>query len=59
MPGLDDIKNAVDDHADQVDQGLDKGGDFAKDKVSGHDDQIDSAVDKAQGMTGNNDDGNH
>ena len=52
MPGLDDLKNAAEQHDDQVDEGLDKAGDAAKSKVEGHDDQIDKAVDKGRSMTG-------
>ncbi|MHA3703662.1 antitoxin [Jatrophihabitans sp. YIM 134969] len=55
MPGLDDIKNAAEQHDDQIDKGLDKAGDAAKDKVGGHDDQIDKAVDKGQAATGGDD----
>ena len=53
MPGLDDLENQVNEHDDQIDQGLDKAGDAAKDKV-GHDDQIDSALGKAENATGDN-----
>jgi hypothetical protein len=52
MVDFGDIKDAADEHDDQIDQGLDKAGDAAKDRVGGHDDQIDDAVDKAQEKTG-------
>jgi len=54
MPGLDDIKGFADDHDEQVDQALDKGGEAAGEKF-GHADQIDKGVDWAQQQTGSGD----
>jgi hypothetical protein len=48
-------KAFIDEHDEQVDQALDKAGDFAKTKFAGHDEQIDGAIDKAQEMTGQGD----
>ncbi len=45
-------KEFADQHDEQVDQGLDRGGDLAKERFAGHDDQIDSVVDRAQQYTG-------
>jgi MT0933-like antitoxin protein len=45
-------KELADQHDEQVDQGLDRGGDLVKERFAGHDDQIDSAVDRAQQYTG-------
>jgi hypothetical protein len=54
--GIGDFVNKAKDlaaeHDEQVDQGLDRGGDLAKERFAGHDDQIDSAVDRAQQYTG-------
>jgi hypothetical protein len=52
---LNKAKAFIDEHDEQVDQALDKAGDFAKSKFAGHDAQIDGAVDKAQEMTGRGD----
>lgn len=52
MGFLDDAKNMLNEHDDQVDQGLDKAGDFAKGKFAGHDEQIDGLIDQAQQRTG-------
>jgi MT0933-like antitoxin protein len=48
----DKAKALADEHEEQVDQGLDRGGDMAKERFAGHDEQIDSAVDRAQDWTG-------
>jgi hypothetical protein len=48
-------KAFIDEHDEQVDQGLEKAGEFAKTRFAGHDAQIDGAVDKAQEMTGQGD----
>jgi hypothetical protein len=48
-------KAFADEHDEQVDQGLDKAGEFAKGRFAGHDEQIDGAIDKAQEMTGTGD----
>jgi hypothetical protein len=48
-------KDFINEHDEQVDQALDKAGDFAKTKFGGHDEQIDGAIDKAQEMTGQGD----
>ena len=45
-------KEFADQHDEQVDQGLDRGGDMAKERFAGHDGQIDSVVDRAQQYTG-------
>jgi hypothetical protein len=45
-------KEFADQHDEQVDQGLDRGGDMAKERFAGHDGQVDSAVDRAQQYTG-------
>jgi hypothetical protein len=49
---LDDAKNLLNQHDEQVDQALERGGEFAKERFAGHDAQIDMAVDRAQEMTG-------
>jgi hypothetical protein len=48
-------KNLADQHDEQVDQGLDRGGDVAKERFAGHDGHIDGAVDRAQQWTGDGD----
>jgi hypothetical protein len=45
-------KELVDQHDEQVDQGLDRAGEMAKERFAGHDQQIDSVVDRAQQYTG-------
>lgn len=55
MGFLDNAKNMINEHDDQVDQGLDKAGDFAKGKFAGHDDQIDGLINQAQERTGEGD----
>jgi hypothetical protein len=55
MPDFNQAKDFLDQHDEQVDQALDKGGDAAKDRFAGHDQQIDQGVDKAQQMTGGQD----
>ena len=55
MDFLNKAKEFIDQHDEQVDQGLDKAGEFAKSKFAGHDEQIDQAIDKAQEMTGQGD----
>lgn len=52
MGFLDDAKKMIDEHDEQVDQGLDKAGEFGKDRFAGHDEQIDGLVDQAQQRTG-------
>jgi hypothetical protein len=53
---LDKAKDFADDHDEQVDQGLDKAGDFADQKTGGkYDDKIDKGVDSAQERTGDGD----
>ena len=54
MAGLDDLKKLADQHDDQVDQAMQKGGDAAGQKL-GHDEQIDKGVDFAQEHTGGGD----
>jgi hypothetical protein len=49
MSFMDKAKDALRDHDDKVDQGIDKAGDFADDKTGNkHSDQIDSGADKAR-----------
>ena len=48
-------KEFLDQHDEQVDAAVEKGGDVAKERLPGHDDQIDQAVDRAQGATGGGD----
>jgi hypothetical protein len=55
MPDFNQAKEFLDQHDEQVDQALDKGGDAAKDRFAGHDQQIDQGVDKAQEWTGGRD----
>jgi hypothetical protein len=55
MVDFNQAKNFLDQHDEQVDQALDKGGDAAKDRFAGHDQQIDQGVDKAQEWTGGQD----
>lgn len=49
---FDELKNkaadALKEHGDKIEQGLDKAGDFAKSKLAGHDEQIDGAKAKAK-----------
>ncbi|HST64381.1 MAG TPA: antitoxin [Mycobacteriales bacterium] len=53
---MDKAKDLADQHDDQVDQGLDKAGDFADQKTGGkYDEQIDKGVDAAQQRTGEGD----
>ncbi|WP_410668231.1 antitoxin [Amycolatopsis sp. cmx-4-68] len=41
-------EEALREHNDQIEQGLDKAADFAKSKFTGHDEQIDSGIEKAK-----------
>lgn len=54
--GFDELKNKAQElagqHGDKVEQGVDKGAEFAKDKF-GHEEQVDSAADKAKDFLGN------
>jgi ABC-type transporter Mla subunit MlaD len=43
-------QDALKEHGDKIEQGLDKAADFAKSKVAGHDSQIDGATDKAKAV---------
>jgi hypothetical protein len=53
---MDKAENMADQHDEQVDQGLDKAGDFADQKTGGkYDNQIDKGVDAAQQRTGDGD----
>jgi hypothetical protein len=54
VAGLDDLKKLADQHDEQVDQALQKGGDAAGKKL-GHDEQMDKGVDWAQEHTGGGD----
>ncbi|MFJ4103410.1 antitoxin [Amycolatopsis japonica] len=57
---FDELKNkatdALREHNDKIEGGLDKAADFAKSKFSGHDAQIDSGVEKAKGFINKFDD---
>ena len=46
MVDFNQAKNFLDQHDEQVDQALDKGGAAAKGRFAGHDEQIDQGVDK-------------
>ncbi|OWV09349.1 MULTISPECIES: antitoxin [Micromonospora] len=51
-------KDFADKHDKQVDQGLDKAGDYADKRTGGrYDEQIDKGVDAAQARTGEGDQG--
>jgi hypothetical protein len=53
---MDKAKDVADQHDEQVDQALDKGGDAADQKTGGkYDQQIDRGVDTAQQRTGDGD----
>lgn len=53
---MDKAKDMADKHDQQVDQGLEKAGDFADQKTGGgHSEQIDKGVDTAQQRTGEGD----
>lgn len=41
-------EDALREHNDKIEQGLDKAADFAKSKFAGHDSQIDGGVEKAK-----------
>ena len=41
-------EDALREHGDKIEQGLDKAGDFAKSKFAGHDEQIDGGIEKAK-----------
>jgi MT0933-like antitoxin protein len=49
---MDNAKDLLNQHDEQVDQALEQGGDLAKGRFAGHDEHVDSAVDRAQAMTG-------
>ncbi|MGH3951631.1 MAG: antitoxin [Pseudonocardiaceae bacterium] len=53
---FDEIKNkaqdAVGQHGDKIEQGIDKGSEFAKSKFGDHSDTIDKLADKARGFVG-------
>ena len=53
---MDKAKEMADQHDEQVDQGLEKAGDFADQRTGGgHSEQIDKGVDFAQQRTGEGD----
>jgi hypothetical protein len=53
---MDKAEDVADQHDEQVDQALDKGGDAADQKTGGkYDEQIDRGVDMAQQRTGDGD----
>ncbi len=55
MVDFNQAKQFVDQHDQQVDQALDKGGEAAKGRFAGHEEQIDQGVDRAQQATGQGD----
>ncbi|WP_163511643.1 antitoxin [Fodinicola acaciae] len=56
MSMFDDAKKFIDEHDEQVDQVLDKAGEFANEKTGGqYGDQIQQGVDFAQQHTGDGD----
>jgi len=55
MVDFNQAKQFVDQHDEQVDQALDKGGEAAKGRFAGHEEQIDQGVDRAQQATGQGD----
>jgi hypothetical protein len=53
---MDKAKDLADQHDEQVDQGVEKAGDFGSEKTGGkYDDKIDQGVDAAQERTGDGD----
>jgi len=53
---MDKARDMADQHDEQVDQGLDKAGDFADQRTGGkYDEKIDQGVDMAQQRTGESD----
>ena len=53
---MDKARDMADQHDEQVDQGLDKAGDFADQRTGGkYDQKIDQGVDMAQQRTGEGD----
>jgi hypothetical protein len=53
---MDKAKDFADQHDEQVDQALEKGGDVASEKTGGkYDEKIDQGVDTAQERTGDDD----
>lgn len=55
MDFLNKAKDMIDQHDEQVDQALEKAGEFAKAKFPGQEQAIDTAIDKAQELTGKGD----
>ena len=56
MGFLDDAKRFIDEHDDQVDQGIEKAGDLVDDKTDGKfADKVDQAQDIAEEKTGDGD----
>ena len=41
-------EEALREHNDKIEEGLDKAAEFAKSKIAGHDEQIDSGIEKAK-----------
>jgi MT0933-like antitoxin protein len=52
MDFLGKANELINEHDEQVDQALDKAGDFGKERFAGHDAQIDGLIDQAQQRTG-------
>lgn len=55
MDFLNRAKDMIDQNDEQVDQALEKAGEFAKAKFPGQEQAIDTVVDKAQELTGTGD----
>ncbi len=55
MGFLDKAKDLINEHDEQVDQGLDKAGELGKERFAGHDGQIDTAIGQAKQHTGEGD----
>ena len=55
MGFLDDAKKQVDEHADQVDEAIEKAGDLVDEKTGGKfEDQVDKAQEALEKQTGDN-----
>jgi hypothetical protein len=55
MGFLDDAEKQIDEHADQVDQGIEKAGDMADEKTGGkYEGQVDKAQEFLEDKTGDN-----
>ena len=55
MGFLDDAKRQIDEHADQIDQGIEKAGDMLDEKTGGeYEGQVDKAQEFLESRTGDN-----